>query len=337
MILADKIAELRKKNGWSQEELAGQLGVSRQSVSKWESASSIPDLDKILKMSEVFGVSTDYLLKDSNEPEGEAFAEAALDVTTVSDSDCKIRTVSLEEANTFMDIVQNMAAKVAAGVSICVLSPILLILLAALSDQEGGHIIPEALAVAVGLPVLLVMVAGAVALFIWYGRKTERFEYLEKDLVELAYGVTGVVEKRKKGYEPSHGVSLVIGVGLCILSAIPLFVLGALDENGMLAIYGVIFCLMIVSAGVFFLIRTCMIFGSFQKLLEEGDYSRARKTAEKRNEVISTVYWCVVTAVYLGWSFYTMEWYRTWIIWPCAGVLFGAVLGISSVIHNNKA
>ena len=337
MILADKIAELRKKNGWSQEELAGQLGVSRQSVSKWESASSIPDLDKILKMSEVFGVSTDYLLKDSNEPEEEAFAEAALDVTTVSDNDCKIRTVSLEEANTFMDIVQNMAAKVAAGVSICVLSPILLILLAALSDQEGGHIIPEALAVAVGLPVLLVMVAGAVALFIWYGRKTERFEYLEKDPVELAYGVTGVVEKRKKGYEPSHGVSLVIGVGLCILSAIPLFVLGALDENGMLAIYGVIFCLMIVSAGVFFLIRTCMIFGSFQKLLEEGDYSRARKTAEKRNEVISTVYWCVVTAVYLGWSFYTMEWYRTWIIWPSVGVLFGAVLGISSVIHNNKA
>ena len=47
MILADKIAELRKKNGWSQEELAGQLGVSRQSVSKWESAASIPDLDKI--------------------------------------------------------------------------------------------------------------------------------------------------------------------------------------------------------------------------------------------------------------------------------------------------
>lgn len=336
MILADKIAELRKKNGWSQEELAGQLGVSRQSVSKWESASSIPDLDKILKLSAIFGVSTDYLLKDSNEPEEADFPEATLDVTTVSDNDCDIRTVSLEEANTFMDIVQDMAAKVAAGVSICILSPILLILLAALSDQEGGYIIPEALAAAVGLSVLLVMVAGAVALFIWYGRKTERFEYMEKEPVELAYGVTGVVEKRKKGYEPSHGISLVIGVGLCILSAIPLFVLGALDENGMLAIYGVVLCLMIVSAGVFFLVRTCMIFGSYQKLLEEGDYSRAKKTAEKRNEVISTVYWCVVTAVYLGWSFYTMEWHRTWIIWPCAAVLFGAVLGISGIVRKNK-
>ena len=62
MILADKIMEERKKNGWSQEELAEKLGVTRQSVSKWESAQSVPDLQRILRMSELFGVSTDYLL-----------------------------------------------------------------------------------------------------------------------------------------------------------------------------------------------------------------------------------------------------------------------------------
>ena len=62
MILADKIIEERKKNGWSLEELAEKLDVSRQSVSKWEGAQSTPDLQKILKMSEIFGVSTDYLL-----------------------------------------------------------------------------------------------------------------------------------------------------------------------------------------------------------------------------------------------------------------------------------
>ena len=64
MILADKIIQLRKKSGWSQEELAAQMGVSRQSVSKWESGQSIPDLDKILKLSALFNVSTDFLLKD---------------------------------------------------------------------------------------------------------------------------------------------------------------------------------------------------------------------------------------------------------------------------------
>ena len=64
MLLSEKIMSLRKRNGWSQEELAQQLGVSRQSVSKWESMASMPDIQKIMAMSEFFGVSTDYLLKD---------------------------------------------------------------------------------------------------------------------------------------------------------------------------------------------------------------------------------------------------------------------------------
>ena len=53
MILADKIIDERKKNGWSQEELADKLGVSRQSVSKWEGAQSVPDLQRILEMSKL--------------------------------------------------------------------------------------------------------------------------------------------------------------------------------------------------------------------------------------------------------------------------------------------
>lgn len=69
MILADKIIRLRKKNGWSQEELAEKMNVSRQAVSKWEGAQSTPDLEKILQMSNIFGVTTDYLIKDEIEVE----------------------------------------------------------------------------------------------------------------------------------------------------------------------------------------------------------------------------------------------------------------------------
>lgn len=61
--LADRIQQLRKQNGLSQEQLAEKLHVSRQAVSKWESAQAQPDLDKILAMSELFLVTTDYLLK----------------------------------------------------------------------------------------------------------------------------------------------------------------------------------------------------------------------------------------------------------------------------------
>lgn len=89
MILADKIITLRKKEGWSQEELASQLGVTRQSVSKWEGAQSVPDLDKVVQMSRLFGVSTDYLLKD--ELEEEEFVESEADETP-------LRRVTMEQA-----------------------------------------------------------------------------------------------------------------------------------------------------------------------------------------------------------------------------------------------
>ena len=64
MILADKIINERKKNGWSQEELADMLDVSRQSVSKWEGAQSVPDLQKIIKMAEHNGyVNVNVVMK----------------------------------------------------------------------------------------------------------------------------------------------------------------------------------------------------------------------------------------------------------------------------------
>ncbi|MCD7887911.1 MAG: helix-turn-helix domain-containing protein [Clostridiales bacterium] len=63
MNIADRIQQLRKARGISQEELADQVGVSRQAVSKWESEQSVPDLNKIVLLSDYFGVTTDYLLK----------------------------------------------------------------------------------------------------------------------------------------------------------------------------------------------------------------------------------------------------------------------------------
>ena len=102
MILADKIVTLRKRAGWSQEELAAQLGVSRQSVSKWEGAQSVPDMQKVVQMSRLFGVTTDYLLKEElGEPE-----------PAPAESDAPLRCVTMEQAADYL--AQRQAA--AAGV-----------------------------------------------------------------------------------------------------------------------------------------------------------------------------------------------------------------------------
>ena len=123
MILADKIIMLRKKAGWSQEELAAQLGVSRQSVSKWEGAQSVPDIDRILQMSRLFGISTDYLLKDElGEPE-----YPVPEVQT--ETEPPLRRVTMEEASSFIAKRKNDAPKLALAVFMCVISPAVLLML----------------------------------------------------------------------------------------------------------------------------------------------------------------------------------------------------------------
>ena len=70
MEFSEKLSDLRKKAGLSQEQLADRLGVTRQSVSKWESGTALPELVKLISLSEIFGVSLDYLVKDYiEEPE----------------------------------------------------------------------------------------------------------------------------------------------------------------------------------------------------------------------------------------------------------------------------
>ena len=64
MILSEKITELRKRSGLSQEEFGEKIGVSRQAVSKWEMAQTVPDVTKVVAMAEFFEVPVDFLLKD---------------------------------------------------------------------------------------------------------------------------------------------------------------------------------------------------------------------------------------------------------------------------------
>lgn len=77
MTLGEKLARLRKARGMSQEQLAAALGVSRQAVSKWELGEAVPDVSRVVAMSELFGVTTDYLLKEGSGEGGQAAGSAA--------------------------------------------------------------------------------------------------------------------------------------------------------------------------------------------------------------------------------------------------------------------
>ena len=325
MILADKIIENRKKNGWSQEELADKLGVSRQSVSKWEGAQAVPDMKKIIQMSEVFGVSTDYLLRDDIE-------EPKLPEVAPVDNGLEetVREVSLEEANAFLEHNEKAASRISTGVMMCILSPVILILLAGLA--EAGKIsMNETVAEMGGTMIVLVMVAAAVTMFLMTCMRGKQYDDLENIDIDTAYGVSGMAKERRAQYAEKHSRLLIVGIMLCIVAAIPMLILsmsGYSNNTDVLPIIGVDAMLVTIAIGVKMIVLTCIRNEGYDKLLEEGDYTRLNKKAGR----FDGIYWGIALAVYLGWSFVTNRWETTWIVWPIAGVLFVVYREITKAI-----
>ena len=330
MILADKIIDLRKKNGWSQEELAEKLGVSRQSISKWESAQSVPDMNRILAMSRLFGVSTDYLLKDELEPEDASPVGDAPTQARGAD-DLPLRQVSMEDANAYLAAKDTEAKLVAQGVMLCILSPVLLLVLIGLQEFYG--FLSEIQATGIGLAVLIGMVAWAVALFVRAHTIAAPFEVYETEGIDTAYGVGGLVRERKAQYAPVHTRRLAIGIMLCVLSPLPLFLMMAVgkDDPRMTSAVGAL--LVLVGIGVWLIVRTSILNSAMNVLLEEGDFTRAQKLDNRRDEPIAGIFWAVIVVLYLAPSFLTNAWDKTWIIWPIAGVTWGV---IAAILHTTR-
>lgn len=330
MIMADKLIALRKKNGWSQEELAQQLNVSRQSVSKWEGAQSVPDLDKVLQMSRLFGVSTDYLLKDELE-EAELADAGPADTPELP----ALRCVTMEEASAFLAVKEQTARPVALATFLCIQSPVCLMLLAA--AQEAGRVpLSEDAAGGLGMAVLLVLVAVAVAVFMACDARTRQWDFLEKEPIETAYGVAGMVRERQARYYPAYTRGNILGVVLCILAVVPLFAGLCFSEEDLFLVALLALLLALAGAGAAVFIRVGIPWASMEKLLEEGDYSRRKKHSSRWMGTVSAVYWLAVTALFLLLTFRSREWLDGWVIWPVAGVLYAAVRVICAAFFERE-
>ena len=330
MILADKIISLRKKAGWSQEELASQLNVSRQSVSKWEGAQSVPDMDKVVQMSRLFGVSTDFLLKDELELEEP--------VQSVSVDEPPLRRVTMEEASAYLALRREAAPKMALATCLCILSPVALLMLAAMSEFARFGISENA-AAGIGLCVLLVLVAIGVALFLTCSAKARDFDFLEEVPFETEYGVSGMMKERKQSFAAAYARLNIIGTVLCILSAVPLFVTMCMETADIVYVAAV--CLLLVIAGI-----GCVAFtyggtinASMERLLEEGDYTRQNKSRRSIKGAVSAIYWLLVTALFMWYTFGPSgngQAKYSWFIWAIAGVVYAAVMLVVNLIQRGK-
>lgn len=330
MILADKIVSLRKKAGWSQEDLAENLGVTRQSVSKWEGAQSVPDMDKVVMMSRLFGVSTDFLLKDELEEETPCAA--------AQDDDTPLRRVSLTQASAYLALRKAAAPKIAIATALCIISPVTLILLAGMSEVQRFHISENA-ASGIGLCVLLALVALAVSIFLRTGAEAKEFRFLDEEPFETEYGVEGMVRQRQREYKDTHTRLVTVGVVLCVLAAVPLFAAMCINGSDLLYIAAVCALLVLVAIGCLALVTAGVYQGAMEQLLEEGDYTRPQKKHHKLMGTVTMIYWLTATAVFLLYTYGPHgngQPQYSWIIWAVAGVLYAAVMGIVRIISRSR-
>lgn len=254
----------------------------------------------------------------------EIAAELGIDLTNNEVDETPV--VTSEIAESFISVTKKMGRLVALGVMICILSPVTLILL-----SSSG----KTFDVFIGLTVLFIMVATAVGLFIYSGMKMEKFNYL-RNKIYIPQTVKEDVQKDKEAFDNKFVITLIVSIVLYILS--PTFLIGSsiLDENNeMLPIYGVGVLLGIVAIATFIIVRFGIIHSAYSLLLRLGDYARVGTRTDKLINAIAGIYWPLVVGFYLLWSFTKGSWGISWIVFPIAGVIFGAIDGIIKAIKKD--
>lgn len=254
-------------------------------------------------------------------------------VITTDAAQQSIRKISLSDAKEYIETSEFAMRKIALATSICVCAPILLIVFSVFAEEDV--FISEKAATLIGLLVLLAMVAVAVPFFIIYGTKLSKYEYLQEDVFQLETGVDRVLTKMRDEGDMHFGIRIGIGVTLCIIGVLPVIITGVLfEDTDIPAGLSVGVLLAVVSVAVNIFMTTGTKRERFSILLQEGEYSAKHKKGSGLADTIGSIYWPIITAVYLAYSFITNDWGRSWIIWPVAGVLFAAIAGICNLLKK---
>lgn len=321
MIFADKLIELRKRNCMSQEDLANQLNVTRQAISKWESAQSMPDSSNIAQMSKLFGVSEDTLLNDDKGLDGND------DFTTS-------KVLSKNEASLFIKHSQKSARVYSMAVMLFIMA--LGVYFTVNSNYfccawgDTATIIVSAI-LSVGL------VAVGVPIWLAWGFKNSNRLYKGKTLSVAPESIEYVKSKRED-FRYIRKTYNAIGIVMCILCAIPLMVVRHLDVQNFDLVLGVV--IIVIGVAVKCLVYASVANRSFQRLFGDGWYAPRRKNISRVMAKTTAIFWSAVLVTYLAHRLLSDHWYKSWtiIVISAAGYLlaFCIVNAIVGYIYDRR-
>ncbi|MBF4695552.1 helix-turn-helix transcriptional regulator [Fusibacter sp. Q10-2] len=315
----------RKEMGWSQEELADKLNISRQSVSKWESGTSTPELNKIILLADIFGVSIDTLVKDDVESY----------VTIDPENKLKLKKMSIDDVTRYEALRNKKTRIIAKNVMICIYACVPLFFLLAM--KQGGKLgISTEVSVSVGLASMFIMVSFAISGFFKADINRKDYDLFEKQNFTLEYGIKEIYQEKSKHYRPIRSRRLSISISMIIISVLLLIISGIYHFSSMNVLLMFDVMILLIGASVAIIIDTVSKYNTYQSILQEGVYSISAKQEMPLYQKYGAVYWPIIVAIYLAWSFWTMDWGTTWIVWPVSAVLFAALMGLVNLLKNKS-
>ena len=279
-----KLQTLRKEKGLSQEDLAQELNVSRQAVSKWENNDAYPELDKIILVSQMFNVSLDYLIKDEGS-------------TPKNDDQHFINHDVLEEYKNFQ---KHYRFKIALAVSMIILSAIFPVV-----NQTD-----------IGVVMMFIIVAMGVTILIVNGLSHEKYDRLERKNIQMSFQDQDDLKKEYVHFKKRFDYAIALGVGMIILAFAAIILLD--DVLGINHSYSpaILFCF--VSIAVFIFISFGMKKSMYHFLLFNDQYME-EKNAEKTS--VGRYIMPLAAMIYLVLGFVWNAWHPGWIIFPVAAIL----------------
>ena len=318
MKISEKIIFLRQRENLTREELAKRLGVTEKVLSGWEKGDSVPNIESIVRLSEIFGVSTNILLKDEN---------------TLSDEE-NFKNNLMPKCVSYSDAERFLKAKFKSASLIAIATFLIMAAVGIMLIIMGIPKINENLGAAIGISVLIATVAISVGIYIRAYYMTSEFEYLNNEDFTLEYSCLNMLESMKKAKSQNYAVRSIAATVICIISSIPLIATSIIvgEENPFFIIISLAITLLIAAVGVSMFIVSGVERSAISTLL---DNKKARISySQKLEESVKSAFWTICVAVYLLYSFKSENWSTSWIIFVFAAAISGIISMVFSMIRK---
>ncbi|WP_078392845.1 helix-turn-helix domain-containing protein [Shouchella patagoniensis] len=287
-----KLKKLRAQKGWSQEEFAERLQVSRQAVSKWENGQGFPETEKLVKMSRLFQVSLDYLLKGEGQPFG---AHGTTEEGYYA---------SQEVVEAYLLNKKQGAKRIAVGVAILIAS----ILLPMYVQETFSYVL------------FMMVVASGVGILVWQGFSVKAYKELETQ--PLIFDDSFIQDFRQKSManRKRYGLLIVTGIVIIIVSfGIPFLTndTGHADRDPLLALMPLIWA----CAVYLFIIAGSAMEGE-RLIANNEEYVKEYEQYEEssKHSWIHAVIWPVAAVIFLAIGFIWNAWHPGWLVFLVAAV-----------------